>query len=235
MLFGIIALAGCASVSVKTEKWSTARPELPPRIFVDTFKLPADALRVDRKGNQLEEFTAETQKAFSADLAERLSKAVGPTEVLSEASRPRTGDWIVSGEFIRVNQGSRALRSLVGWGLGGTKMEVVTRIDQVDRRKKKQSLAEIGTTGGSNAEPGAIFAGPFTAVPRLILAASLTGITVDRRRTARMVTASISEKLTELGYELPSKPQRAKRLGSLPLQKKANPLQQAPERAKTEN
>lgn len=215
LIAGLLTLAGCASVSVRDERW-TATPQLPKKIYVAAFADRAEGLRVDREGADLEAFRRELREDFAAALAERLTKSIAPAEVLRPGQQPEPGTWLLDGEFTRVDQGSRALRSVVGWGLGGTKFEVASRISVVAPRGKRQLLAEITTTGGSNAEPGALFVGPFTAVPRLALVASLTGVTADARRTARVVVAALSERLTASGYQLPGSPLRAKRLGSLP-------------------
>ena len=46
-----------------------------------------------------------------------------------DGPRPaRANVWLITGEFVRVNGGSRELRGLVGLGLGGTKMETVVRV-----------------------------------------------------------------------------------------------------------
>jgi hypothetical protein len=79
-------------------------------------------------------------------------------------------------------------------------------------------VAQLETTGGSNAEPGALFSSPFGAVPRLITNVTTSGLAADARRTARTITAAVSEKLSAQGAQLAGRPLRVKLLGSLPSQ-----------------
>jgi hypothetical protein len=87
---------------------------------------------------------------------------------------------------------------------------------QVGAKGRLIRIAQLETTGGSNAEPGALFASPFGAVPRLITNATTSGLAADARRTARTITAALSEKLSAQNAELAGRPLRAKLLGSLP-------------------
>lgn len=187
----------------------------PPRIVVEPFTAPPEALRVDRSGEALEAFRADLAEKFANRLVERLGKSIAPAVTSAGAGKSAPGEWIIGGEFTRVNQGSRLLRTLFGWGLGGTKMEARTRISLVGKQGRPEPLAEIWTTGGSNAEPGALFGGPMGAAPRVLLKASLTGVSSDARRTARAVVGAISEKLASEGQPLAGDPLAVKRLGEM--------------------
>lgn len=220
IFLGLVAvgwLTGCASVSLSKRDWWDAEPEAPERIFVKPFVLERGNLQVDRQGDELAEFKGKFSGDFAERLAERLSKHVAPAEVV-EPDKKITGAnvWVVEGRFTRLNQGSRALRALVGFGLGGTKTEAVVSILRPARRGGMETVAEFETTGGSNAEPGALFGGPFGAGPRLVKQLTASGLSADARRTARMITAAISEKLHERGEPLAGRPLRAKPLGGFP-------------------
>jgi hypothetical protein len=54
------------------------------------------------------------------------------------------------------------------------------------------------------------------AAPRLLLQASKNGVSTDARRTARMITAVLSEHLAAEGATLPRPALTPKRLGTLP-------------------
>jgi len=218
--FFLIGLAvfsfGCASVSVRKAEFQPGSkpPATPEKIYVRPFVV--EGLRVDRKGADLDVFASEFQIAFSEKLAERLAKNIAPAQAIGpEETVPKSNAWLIEGSFQRVHQGSRALRAILGWGLGGTKMECVSRVYDL-RYSRKEPFAVIETTGGSNAEPGAIFSGPFGAAPRLVVTSVTSGVTADSRRTARMITAALSEYLAKAKAPLPTKPMRAKRLGELP-------------------
>jgi hypothetical protein len=212
-----VVLAGCASVSVKEDKWSQEKLVLPKRVYVKDYDVPADVLAVDRSGEDLEKFREVTSKNFTAELCERMTKRIAPAVPLVEGVRPEPGSWVVEGRFLRLNQGSRLLRSLVGLGAGGTKMDAQTTVSAVGARGAKKTIAEIETTGGSNAEPGMLtFPTPIGGGIRAVLSLAKTGVTADQRRTARMITAAMAEKLEVQGYDLPGKKEKTKRLESQP-------------------
>lgn len=211
---GVWALTGCASVSLSKREWRDAEPEAPERIYVRPFTVDPGISRVDREGDGLAEFERKFSEDFARRLAERLSKHVAPAEVAGAEKKITEADaWVVEGRFTRLNQGSRALRALVGFGLGGTKTEAVVRVLRPGARGRMEMVAELETTGGSNAEPGALFGGPFGAVPRLATQVAASGLSADARRTARTITAAISEKLHARGEPLAGRPLRAKPLG----------------------
>ena len=216
-VFVLWLLTGCASVSLVKREWRDPHPEAPQRIFVRPFAVGPGISRVDRQGNELAAFEGKFSEDFARRLAERLSKHVAPAEVAGEDLKiPRGNVWVLEGRFLRLNQGSRALRAFVGFGLGGTKTEAVVKVLRPGARGRMETVAEFETTGGSNAEPGALFGGPFGAVPRLATQVAASGLSADARRTARMITAAISEKLHSRGEPLAGRPLRAKPLGGFP-------------------
>jgi len=208
---------GCASVSLSKREWIEPTAAAPERILVGPFTLDRANVRVDREGDEFSEFEGQFLQEFAGRLAERLSKHVAPAEVAVPGAKIPKGDvWVVRGHFKRLNQGSRALRAFVGFGLGGTKTEAEFEVFRMGVRGRLEKIAEFETTGGSNAEPGALFSSPFGAVPRLATQLAASGLAADARRTARMVTAAISEKLHSRGDTLAGRPLRAKPLGDFP-------------------
>jgi len=206
-------ICGCASVSVKEDKWTQEPLSLPKRIYVKNYEVPAEVLAVDRGGAELEEFRRTTADNFNNELCERISKRIAPVVPLAEGARLGRGSWVVEGSFLRLNQGSRLLRSLVGLGAGGTKMEARTVVSVVQSRGTKKKIAEIETTGGSNAEPGMLtFPTPIGGGIRAVVSLAKTGVTADQLRTARMITAAMAEKLEAQGHKLRGKPEKVKRL-----------------------
>lgn len=220
ILLFAVALSGCASVSVKESEFPTAtkKPSLPTEILVRPFVIMPDALKVDREGESLRQFEQELSDKFADRLTERLGKYIAPARKVSATEPVRARNaWLIEGQFDRVNQGSRLLRSVIGFGAGGTKTETTSFVYLMEGRKKTL-FAKIQTTGGSNAEPGAIFSGPFGAAPRLIMTATLAGLSADARRTARMITATLSEHLAEAGVQLPARALKPKRLKKDPVE-----------------
>jgi hypothetical protein len=218
MLLLCLMLGGCASVSVSRQEWSS-KVCVPDKILVRPFTVDREKFRVDRDGVELDAFEQKFSAEFADRLAERLTKHVRPATVISRNEKVKDSKaWLIEGHFTRVHQGSRALRSLVGFGLGATKTEARVDVFQVAAKGRLIRVAQLETTGGSNAEPGALFSSPFGAVPRLITNVTTSGLAADARRTARTITAAISEKLTAQGVQLAGRPLRVKLLGSLPSQ-----------------
>lgn len=212
MVVVVVFASGCASVSVREERWSSEKITKPAMVYVADFEAPEGSLRVDREGRDLAEFRAGLARAFSAELRDRISGTIAPARPWMPKQRVSKGSWVVEGRFLRVNQGSRLLRTLVGLGAGGTKFETRTVISEADTRGKLRPIGEIETTGGSNAEPGLLTAPtPVTGGVRAVLSATLTGLTPDQRRTARMITAAMAEKLESQGFKLTGQREKVKR------------------------
>jgi hypothetical protein len=205
VLPAFLLLASCASVSVRENRPSASAPRaLPARIYVVDFDCPDEVLRVDRQGEALARFKRDLQGTLSCALAERLSKHVAPAvAVHSRAQVPPGNHWVVEGRFTRVNQGSRALRTLVGFGAGGTKLETAVQVSKAGAKP----FLRFQTTGGSNAEPGAILGIDPTSAAVAgagvgVAAATVVfhGVTEDTVRTSRMITAAISEYSHQRGW-----------------------------------
>ncbi len=219
----LVALTGCASVGVGNVFSKGEGPKkLPARIYVQEFKAPFDNFRVDRDGKDLTTFIAAEKLALAQGIVEQLNKYVAPAEVLKPGKVPPRGNfWLVAGTYDRVNQGSRVLRTIVGFGAGGTKLETRVQVF-ADSGKESTQFLSLLTSGGSGLAPGAWAAftpaGAFS-VPGAVAnagGASLGGISIDRKRTAREIVATISEYCFQHGLIPERKTRRPKKLGELP-------------------
>ena len=228
-------LCSCASVSVKKVELLTARPptKAPEKVLVKPPTFYDPGLHVDRSGPKLERFKYELQEKFTRNLVRRLSKHVSPAQsVAATAPLPRGNYWLITGRFDRVNQGSRLLRSILGFGAGGTKLDMSVVVHDLSKTAPR-SILLIETTGGSNATPGAIGTAAYfvTGVTALFSAANLlegvrSGLTFDTIRTAREIAASLSEFLFDRGALSPEKAIRPRRLRNSP--PGARPVDQRP-------
>jgi hypothetical protein len=192
-LLAALFLPGCASVSVTdvAEKKAVASRRPPPKIYVQNFSTEKAVFNVDREGGELKAFKVNLSNQLADDLTERISKHVAPAQRVGTRT-PKGPGWLVKGRFIRVNQGSRALRMAIGLGAGGTKVETETLVYDLAKSTRTPFL-RFRTTGGSNAEPGAI-AGldPIGAGLNLVMQAP-RGLSEDTTRTARMIAATLSD------------------------------------------
>ena len=221
----LVALGGCASVSVKNiTQIGTPPRKLPSRIYVQEFTAPHTSFRVDREGMDFSDFVKAERHDMALFLTEQLSKYVAPAVILPEGrSVPlaKGNTWLVQGTYDRVNQGSRLLRAGIGLGAGGTKMETHVQISDISGYWIAPFLT-LKTTGGSGLAPGAWAAftpaGAFS-IPGAVAnaaGASISGISMDRKRTCREITATLSEYCFLHGLISERRMRRPKKLGNIP-------------------
>ncbi len=194
----IVSVTGCASVRVTENKPSKKlKPTaVPVEIFIEPFDPKSGVFDVNRTGAELEKFREDTAVLLHNKLGERL-KSIAPVWNWDKNIEPRpTHGWLIRGKFVRVNEGSRALRTTLGFGLGATKMETKVRVYDLSLSNKEPVLV-FETTGGSNAEPGVIGSlGPPTLLTGVGMVAggfgnAMHGITEDSWRTAREIREHI--------------------------------------------
>jgi Domain of unknown function (DUF4410) len=190
--------AGCASVGVRNPAQTSADATIPKRIVVADFDSGQGVFNVNRSGDELAAFQAKTANALAAYLVADLNRSVAPAIRGSVPGRKAANVWLITGEFVRVNQGSRALRGFIGLGAGGTKMETRVRVYDLSGHSKQPVLA-FETSGGSNAEPGAILGGTFGALPNALRNGGLRGVSDDTARTAREITAMVADYYAKRG------------------------------------
>jgi len=205
IVVAIFALAGCASISVRPHS-ETEHAAMPKKIYVTVFDVRHGDFRVDREKIELRNFKKDLrsllQSAMVADLNSRLIPAAGAA---LDKTFPPQHAWLVRGEFTRVYQGSRLLRGAIGFGLGATKVETKVYVYDLGKSSTEPFLV-FSTTGGSNAEPGAITGiatDPLTFVVSTALSGAgniAHGLTEDTRRTAREITAALSDYMYRRGW-----------------------------------
>ena len=202
MLLVSLALVSCASISVEpgTERATQKMPEI---IYVADFSTVRGDFEVDRKGAELAEFEKNLQlmlkTAIAADLTDKLVPAAAVEKKKQTGLR---NSWLVRGEFITVQQGSRLLRSALGFGAGQTLME--TRVSVYDLEQNPETpFLTFSTTGGSGSEPGAL-AGGLTTDPLQLAIGGVSGaahgLSEDTGRTAREITAEFSDYMYRQGW-----------------------------------
>jgi len=217
--------SSCASVSVKEVARLEANPpsRLPEKVFVIPFSFTENQLRVDRKGADLEHFRFELRELMTRNLVRRLPKYVAPAQaVASTAPLPRGNYWLIRGNFDRVCQGSRLMRSVIGLGAGGTRMEASAVVYDLSGHHPRPFL-RIVTTGGSNISPGVLGIGTFFISGPMALTSLFnvvdgfrSGVTFDTIRTTREINSSLSEYLYQQGAIPYKQAAGPKRLGSFP-------------------
>jgi len=210
LLWGLV---GCASVGVRNPAQAAANPKLPKQIFVADFDTSKGTFHVSRTGDELVTLRQKTAKVLADYLVADLSKSIVPAARQNGSRKIRGDAWLITGEFVRVNGGSRALRGLIGAGAGGTKMETIVRVYDLSHLSKEPVL-QFETSGGSNAEPGAVLGGMFGALPNALRNAGARGVTDDTARTAREITAMVADYYAKNGGQLSGRSMKPKILGA---------------------
>jgi len=109
----------------------------------------------------------------------------------------------------------------VGLGAGGTKVETTVAVSSLSQKPPREFLT-FKTSGGSNTEPGPgaliLPTNPLDVILPIVWASSMTGLTKDTSRTAKEITATLSEYLTQKGVPTQNPKLKPKRMRG----KKAN-------------
>jgi len=181
-----LLMVGCASVSVDDRSVQvTGKIAKPKAIYVQTFDTSNGEWNVDRTGQELVEFKKNAGLELQRMMVERFPE-IAPTYPIP-AKLPSSG-LLVTGEFTRVNQGSRALRMGIGFGAGGTKVETTVRIYDLSI-SQTDPIATFKTTGGSNAQPGWLAGGWIAG------GINGTGLQDDWERTSREIRNFILDRI----------------------------------------
>lgn len=223
---------GCSSVSVieEREDAALAPANRPPAVYLRLFDLPAGAEFEVSSPNEGEDPRRRVGQLIVDGFFTRSGRWIAPARVLADGEKsPRTG-LLVDGRLLRTNQGSRALRLGIGFGLGRSRMDTSVRVFNLAKSADKPWLT-FKTTGGSNMEPGlvaALVTAPISApVVALPAAASVAGgamstasrgfkgVTQDGKRTGRAIAATIHDRLADRGLvERKAYPKRGGRLAT---------------------
>lgn len=207
-----LLLGGCSSVSVieEREDASMAPKSAPPAVYMRLFALPAGAEFDVATPNEGEDPRQRVGQIIADGFFTRSDRWIAPARVLAAKEKLPKSGLLVDGLLLRTQQGSRALRLGIGFGLGRSHLDTSVRVFNLAKSSEKPWLT-FKTTGGSNMEPGLIGAvvtapitAPVIAVPAAAGLASgavstasrgFKGITQDGKRTGRAIAAAIHDRL----------------------------------------
>ena len=190
-------LTGCGSIH--TAPMPSAMVKLtpnPPHIYIAPFDTSTGKWLVGREGIELINFKEDFQTNFQHQLETRLTK-LAPTEQRWVNDLPDHG-WLVAGEFVTVFQGSRALRTAVGAGMGETTLQTNVYVYDLDVSKTQYVLAfrtgvpdaKNDTGAGSGSAPAGLSA---LGEPVSTAMGLGSGLKLDTTRTCREITAILAQ------------------------------------------
>ncbi len=200
MLCGLLLLAGCASSDVTMRRSNVGEEQIPRpnRIIVHNFAatpddIPEESAIADlyarRETPQTEE-EIELGRKLGAQVADRLVREILnmglPAEPAGMGPQPKQGNVVLHGEFISIDEGSRAERMLVGFGVGASELKTLVEGFQVTATGLRPlGSAEFRSAGGKM--PG-------------IMVPLAAGIVTGRPGTTAAVAGGVNI-LQELGPE----------------------------------
>jgi hypothetical protein len=192
-----LILTGCGSIETAPLPSATVRlTPNPPKIYIAPFDTSTAKWMVSREGIELVDFKKSFQTNFLHQLRTRLMK-LAPTEARWVDDLPDHG-WLVAGQFITVDQGSRALRAAVGVGAGETTLQTNVYVYDLDVSKTQYVLAfrtgvpdaEHDTGAGSGSGPAGITA---LGDPITTAIGVGSGLKLDTTRTCREIAAVLAQ------------------------------------------
>ncbi len=205
-----LAICGCSSTGIYDLQQRGASVSTPPRqILIAPFTVRTEVLQL---GERSQREKASLGREISASLARKtvsdVQRYAAPAALLSSGRNPGVGTWLVRGEILEVDQGSRALRTGVGLGMGQTRFRTRVTVSEVTHEGLRPLLA-FRTTGTSGLEPGGALGviggvGAAQAAGGLVLA-GLPGVSSDIDRTAYEIAAVLSAYLSRNGMLSPSR------------------------------
>lgn len=211
-----ILLAGCRSAKVTSEQHFGSPSRQPVSIvYVADFELGAKGVQSEKGvlseipvvggGADKVLYGQKSPAVRARELTELMSRSLikdieraGYTAMrLAPGDPTPTNGWLVRGVFTEVQQGNRLRRAMIGFGLGKTDLQVLTKFDELSAGTPKP-FYELNTDASSGRLPGAapmLIISPYAAPARFVLA----GRDLDRsvRRTASSISKALEKEMRE--------------------------------------
>jgi hypothetical protein len=204
-VFGLVAvlassslLTGCGSIDTASAPSSTTTKLTPnpEHIYIAPFDTSKCKWIVARDGIDLVQFKEDFQTQFEKILVDRLDK-LAPTEQRWLDELPDHG-WMVAGEFVTVDQGSRFLRASVGDGFGKTTLQTQVYVYDLSVSKTQYLLSfrtgvpDPATGNGSGSGNG--LSGLTTGAEPVSTAFGIgSGLKQDSARTANAIADILAQ------------------------------------------
>lgn len=204
------------TVALENEKTTSTLPKLPPKtVYVADFSLDLQDFQGDagvrgalpgglgdgalgQIGQRLPQPLATTDPAAKVRvIVQTMAEAlVGdlreqgiPAVRLQGEPLPHDG-WLVSGQFMEVNEGNRLRRSALGFGQGASMMEVHVGISDLSGPTPTVPFVEFGAVKQAGEKPGAaVTLNPYVAAAKFVMEKNASE--KDTRRTAGEIAAEL--------------------------------------------
>jgi Domain of unknown function (DUF4410) len=195
LMTAALLIAACSNVKVTRLPDGNAVPESTPKvIYVVDFHLDPESIGLETGILPLSPMSSEKSDESATLLPRMLGMPVQRTVRARElvnlmattlvedlrdlgfnayrvnhGERVLSAGWLVSGSFIWVNQGNRLRRALIGFGEGGTELEVATSLSDLAKGVPRQ-FCSVSIAAHSSRKAGALISfDPLTAPGRFML------------------------------------------------------------------
>lgn len=205
---GLVAglmLAGCSTGKITSvQTLSDGSAPQPAIVYVADFELAPGSLRSETPTAALplhayleQEKAQSLIPAMSEAIVQDLTRKGIAAERLPVNSPPPKQGWLVRGVFLRVDEGDRLKRALIGFGSGQTDIEVATATDDLSSGTP-MPLYQAQADAASNKLPGAaVTLNPYAAAAKFVLA----GRDLDHgaRDTAEKIADEVAARMKAAG------------------------------------
>lgn len=174
----VLMLSACSSARVVSEfdvsRQANHRPGIiyvsdfdvqPDAISSESFfsRFPLHAMRERSQANSLIDVMGDSL------VKELQKKGLEAHRLPPGAPLPNQG-WLVRGAFLRIDEGNRVRRAVIGFGAGHTDLQVAARVDDLAAGKAPAPLYRMETAAESGKGPGAILTlNPYAAALKFVL------------------------------------------------------------------
>jgi hypothetical protein len=196
-IFGALALivaseTPCRAAQITEQTANQLQPTaLPEAIYVADFAIDTAAVKEDsgilgaggplqgRLGERLDHLHRHESPQTTAGklvnlLADSLTRDLWDYQLpakrlLPGESHPKKG-WVITGQFLEVDEGNRLRRAIIGFGAGATEMQIEVTVTDESSHPGRPFLV-MGSTTGSGKMPGAaVTLNPYVAAAKFVLA-----------------------------------------------------------------
>jgi hypothetical protein len=208
-LLAFLGATVCSGTQIKEKANDQLQPTtMPEAICVTDFAIDIAAVKEDSgplggvlKGGPIQRLNPlhrqETPETKAREMVNLLSDSLSQDlrnqqlpakRIYPGQSVPGKG-WVITGQFLEVDEGNRLRRAIIGFGAGETEMQIEVKVTDVGRHPGNPFLI-LGSTTGSGKMPGAVVTmNPYVAAAKFVLAKNASE--KDVVRTASGIASEI--------------------------------------------
>lgn len=202
-----LALGACSTAAITSDVALVPNPIARPTvIYVAQFDLPNAAIQSEspmarhplhawREQSHAHALVADMEQDIVTDLGKKgwSAQRLAPGQPL-----PREG-WIVRGTFLKLDEGDRVRRAVVGFGKGQTDLRIAVAVDNLSTDAPPAPLYRMQTGARSGTSPGAVVTlNPYAAAAKFVLAGHDLGRNVQA--TASQIAERVAAHVTDAGH-----------------------------------